>query len=329
MFRRTFGTTALLLLIPVSGCAWLQRSSTHQAVKCQELRDQAQQAERSGDLSEAILLLSQAVQINPRDAEAHQRLGQLMFAQGRHAEAVPHLKYAASLSPDDAVGWIRLARAQRKCRASGVAAESLDLALKLEPQNVNALLMSAALEQQLSGDQAAMELYHRVLAVDPQCTEALSQLAQIHLQERQADLATPILRSLLQKSDLSPTATSETRWRLGIAYGAQKRWPDAIDSLKPSLSTPQHNAAHDWYRLAYAAYQAQDTRQTKHAVQQALALEAKHEPSLRLAAVLAIPPTIVSGAHGFPLPPDGGVRPAGGLHSAGADTVKLVVPPGW
>jgi len=329
VFQETRAIIALLLLTASSGCAWLQRSSTHQAVKSEELQDQAQRAERSGDLSEAILLLSQAVQIHPRDAEAQQRLGQLMCAEGRHAEAVPHLKYAASLSPDDAVGWIRLARAQRECRAAGVAAESLDLALKLEPQNLSALLMRAQLKRQLSGDQAAMELYHRVLAVDPQSTEALSALAQIHLRQRQADLATPILRSLLQKSDLPAAATSETRWRLGIAYGAQQRWPDAVDTLKPSLSTPQHNAVDDWYRLAYAAYQARDTRQTAQAVQQALALEAGHEPSLRLAAVLGLPAMDTRRVNGLPPTHERGVLPAGGLHSPQPPAIDLVVPPGW
>ena len=326
--------TGLLLLIPLSGCAWLQRSSSSQAVACERLQDQAQRAERQGDLGEAILLLSQAVHVNPQDAEAHQRLGQLMFAEGQRAEALRHLNYAASLSPDDALGWIRLARAQLACGESRVAAESLERALKLEPQNVPALLMSAAVEQQMQRDHVALELFHRVLAVDPQSTEALTQAAQIHLNLRQADSATPLLRSVLQKSDLGPAQPDDTRWMLGIAYGAQKRWPDAIESLKPPLSSPQYNSANDWYRLAYAAYQAQDRRQTTHALQRALALETDHEPSLRLATALTAKRTdvlttvpnqiLVAG------PANGGaIRAASSQRNNAQAVLPLIVPPSW
>ncbi|MEO1995753.1 MAG: tetratricopeptide repeat protein [Planctomycetaceae bacterium] len=326
--------TGLLLLIPISGCSWLQRSSSSQAVECERLQDQAQRAERSGDLGEAILLLSQAVHVNPQDAEAHQRLGQLMFAQGQRAEALRHLKYAASLITDDALGWIRLARAQLACQESRVAAESLERALKLEPQNVSALLMSAAVEQQMQRDHVALELFHRVLAVAPQSTEALTQAAQIHLKLRQADSAAPLLRSVLQKNDLGTTQTNDTRWMLGIAYGAQKRWPDAIESLKPPLSSPQYHSANDWYRLAYAAYQAQDRRQTTHALQRALALETEHEPSLRLATALTVKRTDVPTTVANPLivagPANtGAIRPASGQRNSVPFVVPLIVPPGW
>ena len=323
--------TGLLLLMTLSGCSWLQRNSSSQAVECERLQSQAQRAERLGDPKEAILLLSQAVHVNPQDAEAHQRLGQLMLAQGQRPEALRHLNYAAQLSPDDALSWIRLARAQLSCNENHTAAKSLNLALELEPQNVSALLMSAAAERQMQHDDEALTLFHRVLAVDPQSTEALTGAAQIHLKRQHADRAAPLLRSVLQQNDLAPTKTSQAQWMLGIAYGAQKRWPDAVTALKHPLAETQTHSADDWYRFAYACYQAQDPVQTADALRRALALKSAHEPSLRLASALTTdpstvtsPPIIAAGAIAR-----GAVRPAVGQTISGAPMSPLIVPAGW
>jgi superkiller protein 3 len=66
---------------------------------------------RKGKIAEAISHWTQSLEIEPRQASAHQELGMALVKQGKIADAVSHLKETIRLSPNrpevlNNLGWI-------------------------------------------------------------------------------------------------------------------------------------------------------------------------------------------------------------------------------
>jgi hypothetical protein len=83
------------------------------------------------------------------------------------------------------------------------------------------------------------------------------QIARIQLLRDQSVRATLILRSVCVCRGASSGQIGQARNLLGIAYGQQERWGDAVESLKIATKIERRTSSEQLYYLAYAQYRAE------------------------------------------------------------------------
>ena len=308
-------TCALIIAIVLPiGCTWMRGESQGPIAESNWFVAQARVAEQQGNHEQAISLLTEAIQRNPEDTESQRWLGQLLVEQGRSREAARHLSAVAKLHPDDPQALVQLARVWLQQDSPDQARPLLTRAIQINPHDVEALLMLAELEAKAERFDQTLELYHRALETDEGNLFAQFGIARAHLQRREPGRATPLLRALTHRNDLSPTQQADARWLLGIAYGSHRRWMDAAQNLELAVGDNPVVGSEVWYRIAYAYHRGGDLLNAERVVGIALQRNPTDKNTLALWQTLR--------------PNDGS---SGGVMQAGHQIVppKLAVPEGW
>ena len=290
--RREFICQILLLigLLPLSlgllGCAWLGKTAGNPSLECQNLLEQAQQAERTGNIEQAETFLQQAIQANPEDAEARRKLARLLLEQGEIDAAVDQLRLAVIQNPDDVDSFIQLARIQLDHGRYEGAEQAVRSALQLDADHVGALLMRAEAAEVQGRETLELETYHRILARDPENNVARQRVAGIQIAAGRPDRAAPLLRAACESQTASAEQHAAARWMLGIAYGQQQRWRDSVAALSAAAPYRREMTADDWYRLAYARYATNDTNDALSNASMALRLRPNHRQAAAMTGAL-------------------------------------------
>ena len=89
----------------------------------------------SGDLGGSLALLREAVRLDPNNARAHRRLGDILRETGATREAIEELRAVVRLEPNDFTAWRSLAAAQHAEGLYAEEAESLRRLLELTGQS--------------------------------------------------------------------------------------------------------------------------------------------------------------------------------------------------
>ncbi len=228
-------------------------------------------------MAQAVMLLEEALAETPKDPHLHQEMARLMRSLGQPELALEHLEQAVENNPDDVEANVELAQIYRDHQQTPQAIECLEAALQNDPKHPTALVMRASLAEQQHDTQTAIETYHRVLCSDPNHVKARLQIARLELENQSPNLAAPLLRAVCQCNRATPTESAEARWSLGVAYGQENRWSDAVTALAEASSHRDDMTADDWYRLAYARGKVGDWNQAQNDVQQALRINPRHE----------------------------------------------------
>lgn len=151
-----------------------------------------------GRLDEARPHLDAALRANPRLAGAHNNLGALLQRQGLADEAIVHYGEAVRLDPADVEARINLGTLLRMRGNLADAGPQLDAAEQLDPRRPEpAVQRGLALEQQ--GDLAgATRAYQAALSRRPTDEAALENLAIVLLRQGAVAEAKGVLRRLLE-----------------------------------------------------------------------------------------------------------------------------------
>lgn len=270
----------------LSGCSWFRNLVGNSPEKSHRLAEQARHAEAAGQVAQAIHLFEEALEQNPNDPHVHRELARLLRHQGQFHQALEHLENAVEDNPDDVEANVELAQLYIEHNLPARATDCLDTALQNDPKHITALLLRAKLAETLHDTEMAVETYHRVLSADPNNVKARVQIAALELQKNQPSLSAPLLRSVCHCSRATPEEVAEAQWNLGIAYGQEQRWADAVQALTKAADNCRPLSADDWYRLAYAHSQLQDWQAVKRNVDNALRINPQHENSLAMLGVL-------------------------------------------
>ena len=233
-----------------------------------------------------MALFEEALEETPNDPHLHRELARLLLCQQQFHAAVEHLEQAVEHNPDDVEANVELAKLYIEHQLPQAAVERLDSALQNDPKHTTALLLRAKLAEHLHDPQTAIETYHRLLCCDPNHVEARVRIARLQLEENQPNLAAPLLRSVCQCSRANCNEIADARWSLGVAYGQERRWPDAVEALSCAAEYREPMSADDWYRLAYARTQLEDWKGARQDLGRALHLNPRHENAQAMLGVL-------------------------------------------
>ena len=265
-----------------SGCTWFRNCVGKCPEKSHKLAEQARLAEEAGDIRQAVAFFEGALAETPDDPHLHRETARLLLKLDQRAEAQRHLQVAVDENPDDVEANVELAQLYIANHQAHFAVECLESALQSDPKHITALVLRGKLAEYLNDPQTAIETYHRVLGVEPNHVEARVRLAWLHLENRQPHLAAPLLRSVCQSSRAEPEQTAEARWALGIAYGQEDRWQDAVRSLISATEEGIEMTADDWHRLAYAKSRLGDWEGVRSDLEQTLKLDPQHKNAVAM-----------------------------------------------
>jgi tetratricopeptide (TPR) repeat protein len=133
-----------------------------------DLFEQAQAAEETGDIAEAERLYRILMKSDPTDAASPFNLGNLLRANGRKAEAEAALRAAARADPMFAEAWYNLSDLLDEQGRSEAAIDCLRRALQAAPEYVDAMFNLALLLQRSNRHKEAAEYWRRYLVNDGQ-----------------------------------------------------------------------------------------------------------------------------------------------------------------
>jgi len=317
---------ALAACLALGGCSGHRPSVTGRSETAERLSEQARQARDRGDVRSAEYLLAAAVEKNPGDSETRLELSQMLLENGRVEEAAEHFERLLEQSPGDPRGYVGLAEALYLKRNLSDADELLDRALEVDPRQTRGLLLRGKIEQARRHDERALDDFYQVLAFDPDQVEAKMLIAQLHLQQGDAKLAAPLVRSIIESAEPGNRQWADAQWLLGECYAHDGRWPDAARALEAGIASRQGSAG-DWYLLADASWRAGDVRKAEAALAQALRLAPADTRALALRSAIQKQGRAAGSPGDSALTRLSHVDPEGGPPGVPETTSGLPVPP--
>lgn len=190
---------------------------------------------QSGDYSTAWIHFRNAVQKDPRLAEAHYRLGLASWRLGRTSEAEESLRQALALSHREAAGkLIDLYLSAYGANPAGRqhASERLQILSKRlldrDPNSYDGLRIQGYLAMTAKQPAQAVEFFRRAQQAGPSSPETAIALCQSLIQAGQPREAEKLALALLAEDrGFAPAYDS-----LYVLYAAEKRWDDAEAILR-------------------------------------------------------------------------------------------------
>lgn len=268
----------LFMLLQLTGCQWLREACNRPTVHAQKLADQARAAESAGNAGQATALLREALALDEDGEGLHREMARLMQAQGNRPAAIKHWQLATEQNPDDVEGLVQLAELFLQNGSKLQAVAALDTALGSDPNHVTALLMRSRLANQVHDNESALAALHQLLSREPGHVEARLMVADLLLKTQRPEQAAPLLRGVCQSPRATDDQIAAASWTLGIAYGQESRWQDAVTELARAADMLGSKvSADDWYRLAYARTQTGDIAGSQADVRRALRVNPQHQ----------------------------------------------------
>ncbi|HUN74441.1 MAG TPA: sulfotransferase [Steroidobacteraceae bacterium] len=209
--------------------------------KAEALLAQADGYVTQNDYAQAAALYMQAIELNPRHANARIMLGAMLCKLGRYAEAEEHFRRAAVLNPrsPDAhsnVGTVLLWRGQ-----VSEAEAPLRRALKLSPKHLDAQVSLGRTLLALGRVHEAKEAFRKALAVAPMNIHALMGLGDIAAAEGRMEEAETLFK---RASELQPRSAGA--WASLAALRKMTRldaaWLQEAESIAGSSVAPFEEA---------------------------------------------------------------------------------------
>lgn len=191
-------------------------------------------------LDEAVQNFAQAITLNPRDADAHNNLGNMLRAQGHLMEARACYQRALALNPNLSMAHNNLGLVLLGLGQPAQAAVSLRRALVLNKQNPDTLynLGNALLAQGKASE--ALDAYRKALAKKPDFPEVLMNLGSLYAMQGDPAQAEPLFRTALAQRP----GFTEAAYNLGNTLQDQGQWEEAINCFNDVLQTmPWHAKA--------------------------------------------------------------------------------------
>lgn len=202
---------------------------------------------QQGKHAEAEANWRQVLQLDPRNVEAHVRLGSLLLAQRKMELAVEELRAAVFLNPHHVEAQINLGCAYRDLNQPDSAEQCFRLALVANPQSPQALNNLGSILHEKKDHEAAVDCFQRAIDLMPDFVAAHNNLGACRQDQKRFSEAVDHYRQALE---LQPNS-AETLANVGSGLQMLGQTDEAIDYHRRAIAIdPNHFRAH--YSLAAA-----------------------------------------------------------------------------
>ena len=222
--------SALLLLtvavtIGLSGCS--VRSPAAQAARYIE---QGKKLAEKKDYSRALLQYKNAIQLQPKDAEAYYQSALAYLGQGQLESALVNLLKATDLNPKHVAAQLKFSELLAKSGNKGLEVQAqrrLQDVLVQSPENADALAALAMAETNLGQPQDAVKHLEEALAKAPANLKSSMELASLKLAQKDAAGAEAILKRSVEQAPRSA--------ELAVVLGRFYWWGGNVNLAKTEL----------------------------------------------------------------------------------------------
>lgn len=190
-----------------------------------------------GKYAEAAIEFGNAIQIDPKFAEAHYRLAQCYVKQGYWSGAYQEFSRTVEIAPGNLQAQLDLSSFLLAAGKFSDARDHAETVLKRDPQNAEAQILVA--DSDAEAGNLPKAIAEAQTAVQMDVNRSASYLGLALLQEKNQDA--PAAEQSFQKAlALDPKSTAATL-ALGRFYQAQKRWQDAEKQFQAAIALEPGN----------------------------------------------------------------------------------------
>jgi superkiller protein 3 len=185
-----------------------------------------------GDMKAALAAYRRAVQLNPENPEAYERLGWAEYSLARDAEALIHFEQALTLEPDRPMSAYGAGAAAYQLRQYRRAADHLEAASTLNPDNAAVFEYLGLSEYRLGDFASALDHLNVALQLNPESGSIHYYLART---QTQLGESIPAVEHLNQAERLGFDPASVQAGR-GLAWLDQGNYEAAKQDLTQALA---------------------------------------------------------------------------------------------
>jgi tetratricopeptide (TPR) repeat protein len=240
------------------------RESLREAVKTHTYLDDkfaaGLKAVSEGNGREAIRLFEELLEVNPRDAKAHGRLGTEYAKIGQRDKAISHLEIVGQIDPNEVYGigmlaWLAF--------LEGRNSDSLGLyeqAELLEPREAKLKYQKGLVYSKMGKIDEAIQSYKQTLNIEPLHANAMPALLELLVRSGKATEAIPFAersaRSIVERFSESTTATPSEYIRAFITLGEVYRASGLTSKAKQAFEAALPVAKKQEPQMAFQLEQA-------------------------------------------------------------------------
>jgi len=156
--------------------------------------EKAEKSLNAGDLEKARIELKNVLQIDPKDARAYFKLGEIFERQKEFRRSFGNYNKAAELDPDNLEYQAKLGRFHLLLAGDiETATEKMNLILSKDKNNINGLLLKAGILSKQGKIKEAKEIAANLFKNHPNNVENAIFLSSLYLQEKEYDDAIRVL----------------------------------------------------------------------------------------------------------------------------------------
>jgi len=200
-------------------------------VRKQKFLESGNRYRDKGKFREAAIQYSNAVQMDPRFAEAHYQLGETYLKLKDYNRAYAELSRAVELVPDNYPAHVDLANLLIAAREAKQAQPHLDILRDKQPNSPDTHLAWANFYASQNNLGSALQEMQKGIAADPARTDSYLSLAMLQMRANLPDQAET---SFKKAAELGPKDVS-AQLALGLFYQSRNRMPEAERQFKHAI----------------------------------------------------------------------------------------------
>ena len=224
--------------------------------------------ERTGRLSESVLVSEKVAALSPKDAKAHSNLGLALKGLGKLAESELSYKRALKLKPDFVEAYRDLGNVLNQLGRLEEAQESYEQALALKNDDAETHYNLAIILNKLGRLEEAEACYRQAIALKPDFAEAHGNLGgTLNGLDRLEEAETSYKKAIALKSEYA-----EAHNNLGVTLQELGRLEEAEASYRQAIALkPEYSEAHN--NLGVTLHELGELEEAEASYRQAIALK--------------------------------------------------------
>jgi tetratricopeptide (TPR) repeat protein len=208
-------------------------------VRKQKFLESGNRYRDKGKLREAAIQYSNAVQMDPRFAEAHYQLGETYLKLKDYNRAYAELSRTVDLTPTNYAAHLQLADLLIAAGDNKQARPHLDILREQQPNSVDTHMAWANYDATQGDLGAALQELQKGIAIDPTRADSYLSLAMLQVRAQLPDQAEINFKKAAELGPKNVNAQSA----LGLFYQSRNRLPEAEQQLKHAIEVEPKDPA--------------------------------------------------------------------------------------
>lgn len=275
---------SLLTLLILSGCHTVGAKKRIDAdvLACRQQCQLGLDAIERGELSSAVNHFGDAVQACPTNERARRCLADSLWKSGNQSQALSQMHQAVRLASHDPETRIRLGQMHLFRGDVHEASRHSRVAIAQNPNSAEAWALRGDINRRLGNLEEALSDYHRSLSLRPHYPEVQIALAWLYFHQNRPAAALAVAQNMAETM-VETRLPQEILLLEGVCYKALNRFDEAVNRLDEALvaGPPSPDL---FFQIAQLRWKQGQAEQAKQAVHNALRLDVKHSSSLDLLA---------------------------------------------